>query len=494
MTTAEPDGDATLLAKKTTTTTRDPETSVLPGGGTTFTFEEGVEFIGFGRFHVFLMIACGFGWFAEILELVIMAFVAPAIQNDMNLSSVEYGLLGSSSFIGMAIGAVFWGALSDRFGRFIGFTCTTAMTFVFSVASAFAPNYGVLLLFRILACVGVGGTLPVDYAHLVEFLPVRGRGRNMAIVDGIGVIPALFLGSLLAYFGTADGTTNWRLILGVESVPAGIFTVIRFFIPESPRYLLNLNKKEEAANVLRRVARMCGKEAPEGDLVGYATPLETRNPLARFREILSPEVRSTTWRIWLMAFCAQFASAGFVFAMPKLFESELGLPPKQVSLMILLGVVGVIPGLIIAFFAIEWSRKKSISVFYLASAVGVALFVVATMAAGSVEFAVAASMVARGGMEGMFSILNTIRVEVYPTTNRITAMGTSQVFYNLGGAITTLIFGAMSGSRTLAAVCLSIYAGAYALSVLPALTLPAKSDYAGRAVLDRITQLVPINV
>mmetsp|Transcript_1358 Transcript_1358/g.3829 ORF Transcript_1358/g.3829 Transcript_1358/m.3829 type:complete len:489 (-) Transcript_1358:1381-2847(-) len=484
MTSAEPDGDERLMAK-----TRDPEEGVERR---TFTFEEGVEHIGFGRFHVFLMIVCGVGWFAEILELVIMAFVAPAIEKDMGLSAVEYGLLGSSSFIGMAIGAVFWGALSDRFGRFIGFTCTTAMTFIFSVASAFAPNYGVLLLFRILACVGVGGTLPVDYAHLVEFLPVKGRGRNMAIVDGIGVIPALFLGSLLAYFATSrvDGT-NWRLILGVQSIPAGLFTLIRFFIPESPRYLLNLNKKEEAANVLRRVARMCRKQAPEGDLEGYSTDLETRSPLTRFKEILSPELRSTTWRVWLMAFCAQFASAGFVFAMPKLFESELGLPAKDVSLMILLGVVGVIPGLLIAFFAIEWSRKKSVSVFYLASALGVALFAVATMAAGSVEFAVAASMVSRGGMEGMFAILNTIRVEVYPTTNRISAMGTSQVLYNLGGAITTLIFGAMSSSRTLAALCLSIYAGAYALSVLPALTLPRKSDYAGRAVLDRITQLVP---
>ena len=83
----------------------------------TFTFQEAVEKIGFGTFHVMLVFLCGFGWFAEITELVIMSFVAPQIEDDFGLSSYEYGLLGSSSFIGMAIGAVFWGMMADRCER-----------------------------------------------------------------------------------------------------------------------------------------------------------------------------------------------------------------------------------------------------------------------------------------------------------------------------------------------------------------------------------------
>ena len=202
-----------------------------------YTFSEAVEYIGFGRFHVILMILCGFGWFAQILELVIMSFVAPQIQQDFGLSPLEYGVLGSISFVGMAIGALFWGIISDKFGRWIGFTCTTAITFVFSLVSAFAPNYWSLLLFRILATSGVGGCLPVDYTHLCEFLPVKNRGRHMAVVDAIGVIPALLFGSLISYFfSLREDEKQWRWILGIESIPAGIFAVLRFTIPESPRF------------------------------------------------------------------------------------------------------------------------------------------------------------------------------------------------------------------------------------------------------------------
>jgi putative MFS transporter len=183
-----------------------------------YTFHDAVEFIGFGRFHVMLIILCGFGWFAEITELVIMSFVAPQIQQAFDLSPLHYGVLGSISFAGMAIGAISFGMIADRFGRWIGFTLTTAITFIFSLASAFAPSYSALLVFRILATAGVGGTLPIDYTHLVEFLPVRNRGRHMAVVDAIGVIPALFFSSLLAYFFSSDlnegGGNEWRWILG----------------------------------------------------------------------------------------------------------------------------------------------------------------------------------------------------------------------------------------------------------------------------------------
>merc|ERR1711981_271268 len=285
----------------------------------TYTFGEAVDYIGFGRFHAMLVVLCGFGWFSEISELVIMSFVAPQISKDFGLSPVEYGLLGSISFVGMAIGALFWGIMADRFGRWIGFTCTTAMTFVFSLAQAFAPDYPTLLLFRILATIGVGGTLPVDYAHLVEFLPAKNRGRNMAIVDGMGVFPALLFSSLLAYFGTdAQGKANWRLILGVQSIPAGLFTILRFLIPESPRYQLNLSRLKETTQVLNRVAKMNRKSLPPGNLREIeGGHFSNRNPLERFKELFGAGLWKTTPRIWLMAFCAQFSSAGSVFAVPN---------------------------------------------------------------------------------------------------------------------------------------------------------------------------------
>lgn len=470
-------------------------TTTTAGGGSlkklqgTYTFADAVEHIGFGRFHVMLLFLCGFGWFAEISELVIMSFVAPQIQKDFSLTPLEYGILGSISFIGMAVGSVFWGVVADRFGRWIGFTCTTWLTFIFSVASAFAPNYGVLLLFRILATIGVGGTLPVDYAHLVEFLPVKNRGRHMAIVDAMGVIPALLFSSLLAYFGSKpDGSSNWRLILGVQSVPAGLFSLLRFLIPESPRYHLKMDDLDGAKAVLTKVARMNKKELPEGDLVPLEGSLENRNPLYRFKELFSTKVlRATTPRIWFMAFCAQFASAGMVFTFPKLLEDQFDLSAKDVSLYLLLGIIGILPGLGIAWYVVELHRRRSLASYYLVSSIGSALFAVATLSgARNLIFALIASMILRGGMEGMFSILNTIRIEAYPTVNRVTAMGVSQLWYNIGGAISPLIFGAMYTNVQLTCLALSLYALAYLAGMPSTLTLPNLSDYTNRPVLDRI--------
>ena len=218
--------------------------------------------------------------------------------------------------------------VADRFGRWIGFTCTTWITFIFSVASAFAPNYGVLLLFRLLANSGVGGTLPVDYCHLAEFLPTRNRGRHMAIVDAIGVLPGLLFSSLIAYFlSVPDDANSWRLILGVQSIPVGLFALVRFIIPESPRFHLQMGRLDSAERILGKVARWNKRTLPAGKLAPLAGERKSLNPLHRFKELFcTPLMKQTTPRIWLMAFCAQFASAGSVFALPKVWSSAHPLP------------------------------------------------------------------------------------------------------------------------------------------------------------------------
>ena len=322
----------------------------------------------------------------------------------------------------------------------------------------------------------------------------------MAIVDAIGVIPALFFSSLLAYFfssSSQDDSSNlpggsqneWRWILGIQSIAPGIFTILRFLIPESPRYHLNLDRLEETKTILQKVARMNRTSLPSGKLVPLqGAAVESRNPLLRFKELFSTEVlRGTTPRIWIMAFCAQFASAGSVFALPKLLEDYFSLEQKAVSLYLLLGVIGVIPGLAVAWYVVEMSRKRALAAYYAVSSLGAIGFAVATLSSiRNVVFALVMSLVLRGGMEGMFSILNTIRIEVYPTVNRVTAMGVSQVFYNLGGIISPLIFGAMSQTNTLTWICMAIYALAYLSAVIPTITLSKHSDFTRKHVRDRI--------
>ena len=190
----------------------------------------------------------------------------------MGLSSVEYGLLGSSSFIGMAAGAIFWGYISDRFGRLVSFSLTVWMTFISGFLSAFSPNYPILFILRFLAAFGIGGMLPVDYTIFLEFLPTLKRGSHIVLVDAVGVIPALFVSAIVAYCFSGNDDIRWRWVLGIVSIPVGVMAVLRRHVPESPRYYLAINEVDKAQKILEEVAAANGVSLPPGRLAPLRRP------------------------------------------------------------------------------------------------------------------------------------------------------------------------------------------------------------------------------
>ena len=531
-----------------------------------YTMDQAVERMGFGKFHWQLLLLCGVGYFAEITELVIVAFVASAIQRDFGLSEVEYGILGSSSFVGMTAGAVFWGYVSDRFGRQVSFSLTVWMTFVGGFLSALAPNYWTLLLLRFTAAFGIGGMLPVDYTVFLEFLPNAKRGSRIVLVDAIGVIPALFLSSTVSYAFSGKEDIKWRWVLAIVSIPVGIMAVLRRHVPESPRYHLANGDVSKAQEILESVAAMNGVDLPGTHLVdkkaggsdgmaadpivksngnprgeGSSAPSPTRERRPSWGQGEDPEGRDgagseladregaggspskggpggsatsrpwhkgrwsvgkgagkgygdkmaqlfkgpvlarTTPRLWVMWFCTQFSSAGLVFALPMLFEESFDVAKRKIALDLLWGVFGLIPGLAVAYYAVERSRKYSLAAYYAASSASVVGLMLTTVGPMKNEgLAVCFSIFIRGTMEGCFAILNTTTIESYPTLIRTSGMGTAQIFDHIAGMGSPLFFSIFNGRESLRPLALAIYAGANLVAMLPTLTLPR--DYAGVAV------------
>lgn len=523
-------------------------------GASHYTMDEVVEVIGFGTFHWKLLFLCGVGYFAEITELVVVSFVAPSIQKQMNLTNFQYGALGSSSFVGMAVGALFWGYVSDHFGRQISFTLTVWLTFFGGALSAISPNYAILLLLRFTAAFGIGGMLPVDYTVFLEFLPKEERGSNIVMVDAIGVVPALTLSATIAWYFSGSDQVQWRWVLAISSIPVGVMAILRRHVPESPRYHLARGETGLAQDIVQHVADINETNLPEDwkliPQTKTSVPIETdsakhqkgdymqmnQQELSRlgqperppyrddveaaaaaaaareehacggiipayvgedegeevaaagsghsFAQLLQGEkMRATTWRLWLLYFLAQFSSAGMVFALPKLFdESFPGKTERDIALDLLIGVIGLFPGLAIAYVAVEKSRNKSLAAFFLAAGFSVlslgAAFIKVNSRVGSIVF----SIVLRGAMEGCFAILNTTAVESYPTVLRASGLGTAQIFDHLAGSISPVFFSLLNANQRTKSWAFFFYAGAYILGMLPALTLPA--DYAGQAVSD----------
>lgn len=505
------------------------------------TMDQVVEEIGFGKFHWHLLFLCGVGYFAEITELVVVSFVAPSIQKQMQLSNFQYGLLGSSSFVGMAVGALFWGYISDHVGRQVSFTLTVWLTFFGGALSALSPNYFILLFLRFTAAFGIGGMLPVDYTVFLEFLPKEKRGSNIVMVDAIGVVPALTLSATIAWYFSGSENVEWRWTLAISSIPVGIMAILRRHVPESPRFHLARGDTESAQEIIQQVADMNKVQLPnnwklvpqthanalietdtvrrqKGDYVEmnqqevaqqqelepYRDDVEAtttngdeiipdfeEEQLAAeasgghsFAQLLQGEtMRATTWRLWLLYFLVQFSSAGMVFALPKLFDQSFpGKTERDIALDLLIGVLGLLPGLAIAYVAVERSRKCSLASFFLAAGLSVLLLGLAFLQLDSHVWAIVFSIVLRGAMEGCFAILNTTTVESYPTVLRASGLGMAQIFDHLAGSISPVVFSLLNGHPLTRSWAFFFYAGAYILGMLPALTLPV--DYAGQAVSD----------
>ncbi|KAF9433106.1 hypothetical protein BGZ76_009886, partial [Entomortierella beljakovae] len=197
--------------------------------------------IGMGKFQKQLLILCGFGWLADNMWLQCIALILPRVQAQFEIPDQYIGILSSSMFIGMMFGALFWGALADTLGRKLAFNCTLIVTAVFGVASSFANSYWVLCLLILCLGFGVGGNMPVDGALFLEFTPKKNQYSCEAPVEG-GC-----QGKGWRYMLIAMGAVTLSMVVG---------RVILFRLEESPKFLLNHNRPEEAAIVLRRIYKI----------------------------------------------------------------------------------------------------------------------------------------------------------------------------------------------------------------------------------------------
>jgi putative MFS transporter len=207
------------------------------------TYDQAIEQVGFGRFQKKLMVICGLGWAADAMEILLIAFILPAVGEEWGLSNAQKGLLGTAVFVGMLIGAWGWGWISDRIGRKTGFISTVAIDSIFGLLSAFSPSFIWLLILRGITGIGVGGTLPVDYSIFAEYLPAKSRGRYLVLLESfwaLGTIAAAGLAWLIV------PRVGWRWLLAVSALPGILIFFIRRGIPESPRYLLVSGKSEQA--------------------------------------------------------------------------------------------------------------------------------------------------------------------------------------------------------------------------------------------------------
>lgn len=188
------------------------------------------------------------------------AVISGAIGNlttYFSLSPAEIGWAISSALVGCLTGAFISDFVSGRFGRKASMIVAALFFLVSAIGTALPETFTAFVIFRIVGGIGVGLASMVVPMYIAEIAPAEKRGglvayNQLAIV--IGIVVVYFVNYLIALQGDADWNLNvgWRLMFGSEAIPALLYLILAFFVPESPRWLLEKGHGDRAVKILHR--------------------------------------------------------------------------------------------------------------------------------------------------------------------------------------------------------------------------------------------------
>ncbi|XP_015906329.1 synaptic vesicle glycoprotein 2C [Parasteatoda tepidariorum] len=225
--------------------------------------EQLLEQAGFGAFHLLVLLMAGLGLAADAVELFAIGYIIPSAEHELCMEESQKGWLGTISFIGMTIGALLWGIMGDRLGRRRTLLTALATNGIFGVIAAFMPTYSLLMLTRFFSSIGIGGSLPIVFTFYSEFLVRKSRGKHLSFLLVFWALGGLFVAVLAWGIIPKSGATimdtkrlhfgRWRKFLLICSIPAIISAVGTTFLPESPRFLLEMGRNSEALYVYKQI-------------------------------------------------------------------------------------------------------------------------------------------------------------------------------------------------------------------------------------------------
>jgi len=199
------------------------------------------------------------GYFFDVIDFTIFGSLVPYILKSGFASGPEVAAIGSATIFGMFIGTAGQGQLSDRFGRRFIYQFNLLLFGIFTILGALSPSVTLLVICRFIAGLGLGAEQPLCFAYAGEYSPKAIRGRILAIIHFVGGACVWPIGTaLVLLFGSIWAAPEqagnvWRGIWLIAGVGALIVWVLRFALPESPRYLATHGRGQEALNVLNRL-------------------------------------------------------------------------------------------------------------------------------------------------------------------------------------------------------------------------------------------------
>lgn len=185
-------------------------------------------------------------------DFAVISGALPFLRTAFNLTPWLEGLLTGSLAIGCIVGCLVTGKLADRYGRKPGLIISAAIFLLSSIGMAFSQGLDQFLVMRFCAGIGVGMASLLSPLYIAEISPASIRGRNVSI-NQLTIVLGILITNSINYFLAKDGVDIWRLMFGLGVIPAALFLVGIFFLPESPRWLIKVGREEKASLILNKM-------------------------------------------------------------------------------------------------------------------------------------------------------------------------------------------------------------------------------------------------
>ncbi|PEC23559.1 MFS transporter [Bacillus cereus] len=373
----------------------------------------------------------GLGWLFDAMDVGMLSFVMVALQKDWGLTSQEMGWIGSVNSIGMAVGALIFGILSDKIGRKSVFIITLLLFSIGSGLTALTTTLAMFLVLRFVIGMGLGGELPVASTLVSESVEAHERGKIVVLLESFWA-GGWLIAALISYFVIPK--YGWEIAMILSAAPALYALYLRWNLPDSPRF----QKVEKRPSVIENI-----------------------------KLVWSGEYRKATVMLWILWFCVVFSYYGMFLWLPSVMVLK-GFSLIKSFQYVLIMTLAQLPGYFTAAWFIERLGRKFVLVTYL---IGTACSAYLFGVADSLTVLIVAGMLLSFFNLGAWGALYAYTPEQYPTIIRGTGAGMAAAFGRIGGILGPLLVGYLVASQASLSLiftifCGSILIGAFAVIVL----------------------------
>lgn len=326
--------------------------------------------VNFG-YLIFLSVVAAMGGFLFGYDTAVISGTIAQVSQLFELDALQQGWYVGCALVGSIVGVLFAGILSDKFGRKLTMIISASLFSVSALGCAVCADFTQLVLYRIIGGVGVGVVSIVSPLYISEVAVARYRGRLVSLYQlavTIGFLGAYLVNYQLLTWSEAGALSGaslldkifisevWRGMLGMETIPALLFFIIIFFIPESPRWLIVRGQENRAMNILERIYGSVTEAAGQLD---ETKSVLTEESSSEWSMLLKPGIMKAVVIGVSIAMLGQFMGVNAVlYYGPSIFENAGLSGGDSLFYQILVGLVNTLTTVLALVIIDKVGRKK----------------------------------------------------------------------------------------------------------------------------------------